>query len=102
MYDRLSAAWSIRFRQLILESNSLELVKMLTKSFGTVPTSTLARSVKDLLRKEWQVAVTHVYKEANMMANCMAQLAIKQELGFRYAATTTGGTNSFVASRLRG
>lgn len=43
--------------------------------------SSLIWSIKELLKRDWHVRINYIYREANYVPDCMANLAISFRLG---------------------
>ncbi len=61
------------YKQIILEIDSLMVIKMLTTNMECMPlVSTLVFDCRDLLMSDWRVIPHHIYREANFNADFLA------------------------------
>jgi len=73
----LKLAWSKGFRKIILESNSSLAVDLITKDKIIFDKNyNLIMQARELLAKEWDIRVLHVYKEANSVADWLANYGL--------------------------
>lgn len=83
VYYGLVMAWERGIRRLELEVDSAEVVEFLKTGIGEAhPLSFLVRMCHGFLRKDWEVHVVHVYREANRLADGLAALAYSLPFGF--------------------
>ena len=83
VYYGLVAAWEKGIRRLELEVDSQVVVEFLTIGIGdTHSLSFLVRMCHGLLKKDWLVHIVHVYREANRLADGLANLAFSLPFGF--------------------
>ncbi|CAA7042758.1 unnamed protein product [Microthlaspi erraticum] len=83
-------AWERRVRRLIVEVDSELVVGYLTTGIGeSHPLSFLARLCYGFLSRDWLVRVTHVYREANHVADGLANHAFSLQLGFSFFTSAT-------------
>ncbi|KAK8627393.1 hypothetical protein V6N13_135005 [Hibiscus sabdariffa] len=65
-------AWSRGYRQVELESDSLEAVRLVLSNSPDVAVCGLVLSIKGWLSKMWQVRILHVYREGNRVVDWKA------------------------------
>ena len=83
VYYGLVAAWEKGIGRLEFEVDSKEVVEFLTIGIGdTHPLSFLVRMCHGFLNKDWEVHIVHVYREANRLADGLANLAFSLPFGF--------------------
>ncbi|GAY63746.1 hypothetical protein CUMW_228110 [Citrus unshiu] len=54
----------------------------------------LIQAIKDYLKLDWHVSISHIYREANFAADYMANLAFSLPLGFLVYLTPPLGVRS--------
>ena len=59
--------------------------------------STLIRAIQDLIRRNWRVEITHVYREANFTADYLATLACSLPLGLHVLNSPPKGVLQFMS-----
>ncbi|KAL4292089.1 hypothetical protein GQ457_14G023220 [Hibiscus cannabinus] len=72
----LQMDWDKGFRRLILEVDSLDVVRALKDDRRHGHICTLVLHIKMVLRRNWEVQVLHVTRSANSVADSLAKLAI--------------------------
>ncbi|KAK4282627.1 hypothetical protein QN277_013982 [Acacia crassicarpa] len=72
MLHGLEEAWQAGFRRVILESDSLIAVTVLTRGGGAIRESRLISRIRTWMNKEWEVQLQHTYREGNMCADWIA------------------------------
>jgi len=93
----LSIAWERRFRRVELEVDSELVVGFLTRGISdTHPLSFLVRLCHGFLSRDWLVHVTHVYREANRLADGLANYAFSFPLWFHLLDVAPPFVASFV------
>ena len=69
----LTSAWNIGYKQIILEIDSLMVIKMITTNMECMPlVSTLVFYCRPLLMRDWRVISHHIYCEANINIDFLA------------------------------
>jgi len=82
VYYGLYMAWAKQLTHLELEVDSEVVVSFLKAGIGeTHPLSFLVRLCQGFLLKDWQVRISHVYREANSLADGLANHAFSLSLG---------------------
>ena len=83
MYYGLVVAWEKGVRRLEVEVDSMMVMEFLTIGIGdTHPLSFLVRLCHGFLTRDWLVRFVHVYREANRLADGLANLAFSLPFGF--------------------
>jgi len=85
VYYGLYMAWAKQITHLEVEVDSEVAVGFLKTEIGeTHPLSFLVRLCQDFLSKDWTVRISHVYREANSLADGLANHAFSLPLGFHF------------------
>ena len=88
VYYGLYLAWEKKITRLEVEVDSMVVVGFLTTGIEeTHPLSFLVRLCHGFLGKDWIVRVSHVYREANRLADELANHAFSLPLGFHAFAS---------------
>ena len=76
LYQGLVLAWDAGIKCLLVEVDSLCISQMISKQV-VVPNISYALvvAVQNLLNRNWQVSLTHIFREANSVADFMANMA---------------------------
>ena len=83
VYYGLVIGWEKGISRLELEVDSIMVVEFLTKGIGdTHPLSFLVRLCHGFLTRDWLVRIVHVYREANHLADGLANLVFSLSFGF--------------------
>lgn len=83
VYYGLLIAWERGFRQVELELDSSLVVGWLQSGISdTHPLAFLVRLCHGFFLRDWLVRVTHVFREANRLADSLANYAFSLQLGF--------------------
>ncbi|KAJ1405719.1 Ribonuclease H domain [Sesbania bispinosa] len=82
----LHFAWENSFRKLICETDSLEVVHLITNYSEEVqsPFHDTLRSLMMWLDRDWDVCVKHVFREANLVADRLAKLRNRGVIGVSF------------------
>jgi len=73
----LELAYSLGLRRIILESNSLLVVHLITKNIVKVDANyALINKVKAILDREWEVKRQHIFREATAVAEWLANFGL--------------------------
>ncbi|KAK9944849.1 hypothetical protein M0R45_010396 [Rubus argutus] len=82
LFHGLKLALSCRIENIQVESDSAILVKLMLHSDITMhPLGTLLACCKDLMGKFHSISLKHIYRECNMVADCLAKNSINHEHG---------------------
>lgn len=80
--EGLSLAWDHGFRKVHLETDSRCALSLLQKHTAGLHRHThLVNTIQELLHRDWTVQITHIYMEANCIADFMANLANVMSVG---------------------
>ncbi|XP_019094473.1 PREDICTED: uncharacterized protein LOC109129898 [Camelina sativa] len=83
VYYGLHLAWGRGFRRVELEVDSLLVVGLLKSGISSAhPLSFLVRLCQSFVSRDWLVRINHVYREANRLADGLANYAFSLQLGF--------------------
>ncbi|CAA7048646.1 unnamed protein product [Microthlaspi erraticum] len=78
-------AWEKRCTRVVLEVDSELMVGFLQTGISdTHPLSFLVRRYHSLIAKDWIVRVTHVYREANCLADGLTNYTFSLPLGYHF------------------
>ncbi|KAJ1375598.1 Ribonuclease H domain [Sesbania bispinosa] len=71
----LQHAWDRDIRNLLCESDSLEVIQLLNLNNNSLidPYSALVNEIRVLLAKPWDVRISHIFREANLLADHLAR-----------------------------
>ncbi|KAK9921201.1 hypothetical protein M0R45_029722 [Rubus argutus] len=71
----MDLAWNCGYRSLEIEMDSLVAVQLVLSPVDNIhPLFSLVANCQDLLERDWNVILTHVYRECNSVADMMASL----------------------------
>ena len=76
MYQGLTLAWNAGIKRLLVEVDNLCVTQMISKQV-VLPNAFYALVVViwDLLSKNWQIFITHIFREANSAVDFMTNMA---------------------------
>ena len=81
----LDLAWRDGHRKVVLEIDSIATISLISVgSENKHPYAMVITRVHDLLCRDWQVRILHVYREANRVADCLANLGHTMNFGICY------------------
>ena len=73
MYQGLILAWNKGIRLLIVEVDSLCVTQLIqSQTLSANASSSLVNGIWELLSRNWQVSVHHIYRKANFAADFLA------------------------------
>ncbi|KAG8473966.1 hypothetical protein CXB51_034054 [Gossypium anomalum] len=81
VYDGLKVAWKLGAGKVLLEVDNLAVVKVLGGSGDETELNVVCRSIKEMLKRNWEVQVHHTYWEGNALAVVMANIAFSNPFG---------------------
>jgi ribonuclease HI len=85
VYEGLSLAYRMRFKYVELEVDSEAVVRVLKKGCSeNFAGCSLLHRIRQLMKKAWHVDVFHIYREANMCADALANLGCSQDFNFEF------------------
>ncbi|KAJ8763770.1 hypothetical protein K2173_003552 [Erythroxylum novogranatense] len=76
LLEGLNCAWDSGCRRLMVEMDSLSCVQLIRGSLVNLCLAGLLSKIRAMLQREWVVQVTHVYREANRLADLLANIAV--------------------------
>ncbi|CAI0459471.1 unnamed protein product [Linum tenue] len=69
----LEIAWDAGYRRVELQLDSQTAITLLQDTGShSHQHASLTLAFQSLLRREWEVRITHIYREANFLADCLA------------------------------
>ncbi|KAI9177802.1 hypothetical protein LWI28_019458 [Acer negundo] len=75
MYDGLKMAWDSSFRKIIIKTDSISVIQLLSKAIPTNhPLFSIVVEYSALMAADWSCALIHVYREENRVADGLAHL----------------------------
>ncbi|XP_031402735.1 uncharacterized protein LOC116212324 [Punica granatum] len=78
----LELAWELGYRLVLLEVDSLLVTRLIAGSGPRAPQlRTIVREIRSWLERDWQVEVSHQYREGNSVADWMARWSLSLPLG---------------------
>ena len=81
IYEGLLLTWDKGFRKVVLESDSRVAVGFITGDNVRVDKNyNLIMQIKNMVSREWEVEILHVYREANCVADWLANFGLTREL----------------------
>lgn len=83
----LKGAWDARFRRAIMETNSLQIVRMFENDDQERyldAEEELVHQIHTMLKWKWKVRVAHRRPEGNMVADMLANLALQAWPGYHF------------------
>ncbi|KAG7592734.1 Ribonuclease H domain [Arabidopsis thaliana x Arabidopsis arenosa] len=103
VYYGLYIAWEKRVTRLELEVDSEMVAGFLKQGIGeTHPLSFLVRLCHGFISKDWIVRISHVYREANRLADGLANYAFTLPLGFHALSTVPMVVDSIIREDVAG
>ena len=77
----LQLTWEKGFRRVILETDSKIVVGIINGDIVRVDRNyNLVMQIKDILGRDWEVRLFHVYREANCVADWLANFGLTRDL----------------------
>ncbi|KAH9734521.1 putative ribonuclease H protein [Citrus sinensis] len=99
----LQLAWNIGIRQLLVEVDSRCITEILTTDTNHPnANSSLIQGIKRLLNMEWQVSLSHSYRETNFAAGYLTNQALLLPLGVHVFPTPPSGTEGWLLHDVSG
>ncbi|KAK8488323.1 hypothetical protein V6N12_046658 [Hibiscus sabdariffa] len=84
VHDCLSRAWSLSFRRLVIETDCLEVIRILKHSSNTWIDNNLIELILNWIRKDWQLVFRHVPHNINHVADREWLLWVVRRRGMDY------------------
>ncbi|KAL9411709.1 hypothetical protein AB3S75_045333 [Citrus x aurantiifolia] len=98
LYQGLLLAWNKGIRWLCAEVDSRWVTQLVKNNMvNSNEFSPLIRAIQELIRRNWQVEITHVYREANFAADYLATLACSIPLGLHVFNSLPKGVLQFIS-----
>ena len=103
LFQGLTLAWDVGIKRLLVEVDSLGVTQMISKQV-VVPNvfHALIIAIRDLLSRNWQISISHIYREANSAADFMANMAHSAPLGLHVYSNPPVGIYSIMSQDLFG
>ena len=103
LFQGLTLAWDVGIKRLLVEVDSLGVTQMISKQV-VVPNvfHALIIAIRDLLSRNWQISISHIYREANSAADFMANMAHSAPLGLHVYSNPHVGIYSIMSQDLFG
>ena len=70
--------WTLGFKEVLVESNSKVVTEAVVANQRLGACPNLCQQLFELINKDWRIQAEHVYGEANMCADHMAAIRMKQ------------------------
>ncbi|CAN1147579.1 Putative ribonuclease H protein At1g65750 [Linum perenne] len=85
----LRTAWDLGFRKVEVQVDSMAVLALVNSAENPVHQHTLeVLDIHDLLRKDWEVKIRHVYREGNRAADFLADMGFRLPPGVHSFPTT--------------
>lgn len=85
LFYGLDLAWKQRIRDLLVEVNSKCSIQLIANTSNNPSSySSLIRSIKELLNKDWHVCINHIDHEANFAVDFLTDFTKSQPLWFQF------------------
>ena len=103
LYQGLLLVWNKGIRWLYAEVDSRCVTQLVKNNVVTYNEfSPLIRAIQELIRRNWRVEITHVYREVNFAADCLATLACSIPLGLHVFNSPPKGVLQFMSQDIYG
>ena len=81
IYSGLQLVWDKGFRKVVLESDSRVVVGLINGESVRVDRNyNILMQIKNMLGRDWEVVIVHVYREANCVADWLANFGLTRDL----------------------
>ncbi|KAH9673337.1 reverse transcriptase domain-containing protein [Citrus sinensis] len=103
LYQGLHLAWEAGIKRLLVEVDSLCVTQLVSKQV-VVPNEfyALVVAIREIISRNWQVSITHIYREANSAADFMANMAHSYPHGLHLFSSPPVGIYSIIVQDLYG
>ena len=103
LYQGLILAWDTGIKRLLVEVDSLCVSHMISKQV-VVPNAfyALVVAIRKLLSRNWQVSLTHIFREANSAADFKANMAHSVPHGLHLLTSPPVGIYSIILQDMFG
>ena len=103
IFEGISLAWRSGFRCVIVETDSLDAVKLISQdSTSNHPLYSIIQSCKSLIAADWDCRVKHVFREGNRLADSLARLGHDFGYGIHFYDDPPPAIASVFAADVRG
>ncbi|KAL9444513.1 hypothetical protein AB3S75_017659 [Citrus x aurantiifolia] len=103
LYQGLLLAWDAGIKYLLVEVDSLCVAQMIFKQVVMPNVSyALVAAVRDLFNRNWQVSLSHIFREANSVADFMANMAHSLPHGIHLFTSPPVGSYSIILQDMIG
>ena len=72
-------AWKDGHKRVIIETDSKAAILLLDKPPHLSPYSNLLKQIDQWRHKEWEVRISHIWREGNNSADCLAKDSLNKE-----------------------
>lgn len=76
--EGLKLAWELKFDHIEVETDAQELVDAIQGTTFLPDADTTVKEIRQWLRRDWEISLRHVYREANRCADSLARLGKNQ------------------------
>lgn len=76
--EGLTLCWELGIRQLVLESDAKQAVDGILAKELVYGCNAIMKDIADLLSRDWEVVIKHIYREGNQCADLMARIGLQQ------------------------
>ncbi|CAL1392250.1 unnamed protein product [Linum trigynum] len=81
IYHNLILAWEMGARKVRLQTDSMTAIAIIQTNRDNHPHRTMAASIRQLLERDWEVTLEHVFRESNYVADHMATVGHSLSFG---------------------
>ncbi|KAF7815339.1 reverse transcriptase [Senna tora] len=75
--------WEKGFKHVVVESDNRNVINLICNGYdGPHPLRNILSRIRELLNRDWHVKIKHVFREGNMVADCLARYAHSIPPGF--------------------
>ncbi|KAK8549059.1 hypothetical protein V6N12_061957 [Hibiscus sabdariffa] len=75
-HDILNHAWQLGYRKIELETDNLEVVKIITRSSNILANTLLVDDILKLISRPWNVNIRHIHRCKNVVADKLTALSL--------------------------
>ncbi|KAL4334150.1 hypothetical protein GQ457_07G011810 [Hibiscus cannabinus] len=83
IYEGLATAWSLQYTRVIIETDNREAYEAIASSNSRKFGSSILPSIFELLSRSWEVRVSFVRREGNVVADAISRLVLPTSLEYR-------------------
>lgn len=99
----LELAWANGYKKVIIETASIMVADMLqTKEPNRKSINTIAKKCQELLVQGWDVVVSHIHREANLLAGGITKWVFQKSVGYHLLEEPPQSVAKFLISDLQG